>query len=213
MSEINPEEGKTSEGQNLDGESTVKTEEEMNEEELDALHASEKFIEEFDPEKLGDLDDEQLTELKKQLGSAKTTIAQKRHYRTKLVELEKGGNGKPLEKKEEKPAAPAAKKEEETRGVDPQVATEFRLDHPEYSKDVAKKILEHAGAYNISPEEATKDPLMQAFIKGANATEDAEGASVTPSQTSGGAVAERDWSNASPQEMEEARNKILFPDN
>ena len=113
----------------------VKPEEEMTEEELKALHEDEKFIEEFDPKDLQD--EEKRAELEKRLGSAKTTLAQKRHYQGKVKEA--GKAGKPA------PAAPAAKPAETPapaateKKVDPQVATEFRLDHPELTKEQQKK--------------------------------------------------------------------------
>lgn len=178
----------------------------MTEEELKALHEDEAFIENFDPKDLNDPD--KSAELEKRLASAKTTIHQKRHYR----DLAKAGKpGKPAN------AAPAAKPNpapvaaEDKKGIDPQVATDFRLDHPELTKEQQKKVIAHAEAYKITPEDALKDPLMQKYIESTTAKEDVEDASPAPGRRSGTSIGERDWSGATPAEMEAARQKMLYP--
>lgn len=187
----------------------VKPEEEMTEDELKVLHEAEDFISNFDPADLAD--PEKAAELEEKLKSAKTTVAQKRHYRDQVTKLK----GTPAPTAPTGPTAPAApapeKKTEEVKGIDPNVATEFRLDHPELSKEQAKKILQHAAAYQITPEEALKDPLMVQYVQSTTNNEDAEDASPAPANQPGGSIAERDWSNATPKEMEAARNKMLYP--
>ena len=176
----------------------------MTADELKALHEDEDFIATFseedkkDPEKVEKLNEAILR-------SAQTTVHQKRHYR----ELA-GKNGKAPEKKEE-PAAPTAQEKKDEKKVDPIVAQDFRIDHPELSKEQQLKVIAHAGAYGITPEEAFKDPMIQAYIKNTNVQEDVEEGSPAPSRKAGGGIAEKDWSNATPAEMVEARRKIEYP--
>lgn len=191
--------------ENKDGQNpapVAKPEEEMTAEELTALHADEDFIAKFseedkaDPEKVAQLNEAILR-------SAQTTVHQKRHYR----ELAKAGKGEPAKKEE--PVVTKQDKVDEKK-VDPQIATDFRIDHPELTKEQQLKVIAHAGAYSISPEEALKDPLMQGYIKNSTAQEDVEDASPSPTRKSGSGIADKDWSTASPAEMEAARNKMLY---
>lgn len=187
----------------------IKGEEEMTEDELTALHADEDFIVNFseadkeDPDKVAQLNEAILR-------SAQTTVHQKRHYRTKLGEAKPADPATPAT-----PAAPAPKPTEQEKKdekkVDPQVATDFRLDHPELSKDQQLKVIAHAGAYGTTPEEALKDPMIVGYIKGSQTAEDVEDASVAPSRKASSDIADKDWSNASPAEMEAQRNKMLYP--
>jgi len=194
-------------GQNQNADD-FKSEDEMTEEELTALHESEDFIANFQPEDTEDAD--KAAELLEKLASAKTTIAQKKHYREKFNELNEKSTPAPTGSTG--PAAPAdEKKTDEVKRVDPQVATDFRLDHPELSKEVAKKVIEHAAAYGNSPEEALKDPLMESFVKNANAQEDVDEASPAPGSPGSGEIAEKDWSNATSEEMDAERNKMMYP--
>lgn len=184
----------------------TKPEEEMTEEELTALHADEDFIANFSKED-GE-DPEKVTQLNEAiLRSAQTTIHQKRHYRTKA------GEAKPAA-----PAAPAtpepkptAQEKKDEKKVDPQVATDFRLDHPELSKDQQLKVIAHAGAYNVTPEEALKDPMIESYLKSSSTAEDVDEASMAPGHQAGGAIADKDWSTATPAEIEAQRNKMLYP--
>lgn len=188
----------------------AKPEEEMTEEELNALHADEDFIANFseedkkDPEKVNQLNEALLR-------SAQTTIHQKRHYRGKVQELTKpaapAAPAAPATPAE--PAKPTAQDKQDEKKVDPNVATNFRLDHPELSKDQQLKVIAHAGAYGITPEEALEDPLMKSYIATTNTQEDVDGASPAPATPAGAGVADRDWSTATPEEIEAARNKIL----
>ncbi|MCK4829391.1 hypothetical protein KA005_77420, partial [bacterium] len=172
----------------------TKGEEDMTEDELTALHADEDFIANFKDEDHND--PEKVTKLQEALKSAKTTIAQKKHYRGKYQAATKP----PVEKK---PAPkPTEKDSKDEKKVDPQVATEFRLDHPELSKEQQLKVIAHAGAYGNTPEEALKDPLMQGYIKSGQAKEDVEDASVSPARKAGTGIADRDWSTATPAEIE-----------
>lgn len=183
----------------------AKPEEEMTKEELEALHADEDFIANFsdadkeDPEKVAKLNEAILR-------SAQTTVHQKRHYR----ELAK--NGKPAAPKPAETPAPTPQEKKDEKKVDPQVATDFRIDHPELTKDQQLKVIAHAGAYGILPEDALKDPLMQSYIKSTTTQEDVEDASPAPRTKSGTGIADRDWSNATPAEMEAARTKMLYKD-
>lgn len=191
----------------------VKPEEEMTQEELDALHGDEDFIANFkeedkqDPEKVEKLNEALLR-------SAQTTIHQKRHYRTKLQDATKPADPQkpadPAAPANQKPAESTAQDKQDEKKVDPNVATNFRLDHPELSKDQQLKVIAHAGAYGITPEAALEDPLMQSYISTTNTQEDVEGASPAPATPGGTGVADRDWSKATVEEVEAARNKILY---
>lgn len=181
----------------------AKPEEEMTDDELSALHADEDFIANFSEDDKND--PEKVTALNEAiLRSAQTTVHQKRHYR----ELAKAGKTTPPAPVT--PAAPTAKDKADEKKVDPQIATDFRLDHPELTKEQQLKVIAHAGAYGIPPEDALKDPLMQSYIKSSQVQEDVEDASPSPSRKAGAGIADRDWSNATPAEMEAARNKMLF---
>lgn len=186
-----------------------KSEEDMNEEELQALHGDEEFIANFseedkkDPEKVEKLNEALLR-------SAQTTIHQKRHYRTKLQETTKPGEpAKPDEAKPAEPAKPTEQDKKDEKKVDPNVAMNFRIDHPELSKEQQLKVIAHAGAYGIDPEDALSDPLMQSYIERSNTAADVEGASPAPATPGGAGVADKDWTNAPAEEVEAARNKIL----
>ena len=185
----------------------------MTEEELTALHADEDFIANFKEEDKAD--EEKVTKLNEALlRTAQTTIHQKRHYRGKVQELTKPADpaapaaAAPATPAE--PAKPTTQDKKDEKLVDPNVATNFRLDHPELSKDQQLKVLAHAGAYGIDPEKALEDPLMKSYIASTNTQEDVEGASPAPATPGGAGVADRDWSTASPEEVEAARNKILY---
>lgn len=182
----------------------AKPEEEMTADELTALHADEDFIANFSEDDKQDADKvAQLNEAI--LRSAQTTIHQKRHYR----EIAKGGKPAPATSPAPAPKPTVQEKADEKK-VDPQVATDFRLDHPELTKAQQLKVIAHAGAYSITPEEALKDDLIQQFIANTTTQEDVEDASLSPARKSGTGIGDRDWSNATPAEMEAARNKMLY---
>lgn len=190
----------STEGQNPDATPEVKMEEDMTEEELKELNDAEEFISKFSEEDFQDT--EKVEKLEAALKSAKTTVAQKKHFRELLKKA-----------KDENPEATVTteKKEIKVEGIDPAVSTEFRLDHPELSKVQAKKVLEHAGAYKIDPEMALADPLMQKYIEGTNTREDVDDASPTPAVTGGGEIGTKDWSKATQAEMDAQRNKMMYP--
>lgn len=185
----------------------VKLEEDMSTEELAALKESESFIENFKEEDFADPD--KTEELRKRLADAKTTVHQKRHYRDKVGEL-----STKLKEKDTPPATPPKvekpEKKDDEGDIDPQVANEFRFDHPELSKDVAKTVLKHAKAYKISPEEALKDPLMQKYVKEELDKKDIDDATITPGNRGGqGPGDKKDWSTASEKEVTAERNRIM----
>lgn len=184
----------------------AKPEEEMTTDELAALHADEDFIANFKEEDKNDADKViQLNEAI--LRSAQTTVHQKRHYR----ELAKAGKPAAAAAPTTPAPKPTAEEKADEKKVDPQIATDFRLDHPELSKAQQMKVLAHAGAYGILPEQALADPLMVQYIQSTNTKEDVEDASPAPKQGAGSGIGDRDWSNATPAEMEAARNKMLYP--
>lgn len=192
-------------GENQEGEINV---EDLTQEQLAEIEESEKFILDFKDEDYDDPD--KVEELKKHHARAKTTIHQKRHFRDKVgtltTEIETLKKGpKPAAKKPEGGAPEAG------ASIDATVALEFRQDHPELSKEVAKEVVAHAKAYNITPEEALAKPFMQAYIKSLNKEEDIDEASPA-SKNRGGAgsgIEKKDWSNASQAEIEEQRRKMM----
>lgn len=179
----------------------------MTQEELTALHEAEDFITNFDESDL--IDPDKSAELMEKLKSAKTTIAQKRHYRDKYQEVSKGG--KPTHPAKPEPVVPPQKTEDQKKEISSSERVEFRQDHPELPKEVVKEISDHASAYGISMEDALKKPIIQKYIKDVQDVEDIEGASVGPTHRPSSGVAEKDWSNASAEEMNQQRLKILHP--
>ena len=180
----------------------------MTEDQLKELHAAEDFIAAFDPKDLADPD--KAAELEAKLATAKTTVAQKRHYRDKFNELSNAGKGATGATGPAAPAPTAQEKKDEKK-VDPQLATDFRIDHPELTKAQQLKVIAHAGAYGMTPEEALKDDMIQAYIKNTTTADDVDDASPAPARRAGGTIADKDWSNATPAEMDAARNKMLYP--
>ena len=181
-------------------------EENMTKEELEALHADEDFIANFSEE--DKQNPEKVTELNEAiLRSAQTTVHQKRHYRGKAE-----SSGKPAAAAPTTPdQKPTVQEKKDEKKVDPQIATDFRIDHPELTKEQQLKVIAHAGAYGTLPEDALKDPMIQSYIKSSQTADDVEDASMAPGGHSQGAIADKDWSNATPAEIEAERNKMLYP--
>jgi hypothetical protein len=182
----------------------IKLESEMSPEELAEITASEDFILGFKEEDYDDPD--KLAELKQHQEKLKTTVHQKRHYRDKYQEAIKPPEKKPEEKKPEKKEVSTTP---EKKGIERTDLVEFRQDHPELSKEVAKEVAEHATAYGISLEEALKKPIIQKYIQDQNTKNDVEDAGITPGNRAGSGLEKKDWSSASEAEITAARNKIL----
>lgn len=204
MNKIMSEETKTPE---------VKMDSELSPEELTAQTENEDFILNFSEEDSQDPDKvEKLNEL---LKDAKTTIHQKRHYRSKFEEATKPPETPEVPKPEvpktpETPAVPATPVTPED-GVDPVKKITFRQDHPELPKEVAEQIFAHADAYKIDPEEALKSDLIQNYIENTKNSADVVDASIPPGGAPGSEVGKKDWSTASQTDVEAQRNKILNP--
>ena len=179
----------------------------MTQEELTALHEAEDFIAGFDEADLSDPD--KTAELTEKLKSAKTTIAQKRHYRDKYQEATKAAKPTPPEKPA--PVTPPQKPESETKEISSSERVEFRQDHPELSREVVKEIADHAAAFGISMEDAFKKPIIQKYVKDVQDAEDVENASVGPTHRPSSGVAEKDWSTATREEIDKQRLAILHP--
>ena len=178
----------------------------MSAEDLQALKENEEFLLNVKDEDFEDPD--KVTEITKRLKDAQTTIHQKRHYREKVVELNEKLKTPPAPKPPET-KAPEKKADEAPKGVDPVKALEFRQDHPELSKDVAKEILEGALAYGITPEEYLKKPMVQKYVQDQKTKEDVEDGSIAPGNRSGSEAEKKDWSSASQKDIEAERNRIL----
>lgn len=185
--------------------------EKLTPEQIAAIDASDEFIVNFKEEDYDDPD--KVEELRKHVENSKTTIHQKRHFRDKALKLEdqiKTGSGKPAEKKEEKkpdnngqPADGAAKV------VDPTQIVNFRLDNPSYSKEVISEITRLAGAFGVSMEEVAASETGKAVIKNIESRNDNADATLPPARRAGTGIEKRDWSNATPAEIEAQRNLIL----
>jgi len=187
----------------------VKLEDQMTPEELQAQTEAEDFVVGFKDEDYEDPD--KVEKLKGAQKLLATTIHQKRHYRGKVEELSKPATpAKPEEKKPETPATPTTPGGETTNQVDPYKVVTFRQDHPELSRDVVKEIVEYAGSLKIDPEEALAKPLVQSMIKNAQTAEDVADASTAPEYRGTSGTEKRDWSTATPQEVEAQRNKIMY---
>lgn len=186
--------------------------EKLTPEQIAAIDASDEFIVNFKEEDYDDPD--KVEELRKHVENSKTTIHQKRHFRDKATKLEeqlKGdGSGKPPVKKEEKKPENNGKPEDgAAKVVDPTQIVNFRLDHPEYSKDIVAEITRLAGAFGVSMEEVAASETGKAVIKNIESRNDNADAALPPSRKAGTGIEKRDWSNATPAEIEAQRNLIL----
>lgn len=172
-------------------------------EQIAEIDKAEEFILGFKDEDYNDPD--KLDELKEAQKKAITTIHQKRHFREKVTELE--GKLKPAAPG--KPAATAPAATDDKKGVEPYQIVTFRQDNPTYAKATVEEITRIAGAFGISMEEAAASETGKAVIKSLENKESNLDAGIAPSRKSGTGLEKRDWSNATPAEMEAQRNKIL----
>lgn len=177
-------------------------------EQIQEIEQSEEFVLNFKDDDFNDPDKSE--ELKKHLAQTRTTIHQKRHFRDKVKELETkvAPAGTPA------PAAPTKTQEQQAaadanKGVDPNLALTFRVDHPELPKEAAEEIIRHAGAYGVTPEQAMESPVIKSYLSTVKIKNEVEDASVTPGTQSATGLEKRDWSNASPQEIAAERNRII----
>lgn len=184
----------------------VKPEEEMTEEERTALQESENFILNFKDE---DMEDEGKRDaLQKALKNAQTTVHQKKHYREKVGELttelkkytkDGDGNGN------SSTPAPVASPEAPASTA----MIEFRQDHPTLTKEAVKEIFAYAAANKTTPDEALKSPVIAAYLKSLDTKADVEDASVEPAAPAGSDIGKRDWSRATPKEIEQQRAAVM----
>lgn len=186
-------------GENLDNKNQFKSEEEMTPAELQAEKEREELILNFKAE---DLQDEtKKAALEEALKNSKTTIAQKRHFREKYNEL-KGAV---------KPAVETKTEKTETADEGSSVMLELRQDNPWMTKEVAKEIVATAKSRNESVETTMQRPYIASWLLQIKADLEVENASLAPSKKGGGGsgATERDWSQASPEDMEKQRIKIM----
>lgn len=167
------------------------------------IEKAEEFILGFKDEDYNDPD--KLEELKQAQKKAVTTIHQKRHFRDKVTELE----GKLKPEKPGKPAVAAPADDGAKKGVDPVQVVTFRQDNPSYAKATVEEITRIAGAFGVSMEEAAATETGKAVIKSLENKEANADASIAPSRKSGTGLEKRDWSNATPAEMDAERHRIL----
>lgn len=179
----------------------IKLDEELSADELKAQQQNEDFIANFKEEDLAD--EEKSKQLKDALKTAKTTVAQKRHYRTKYQEATKP---KAAEKPNEQPTKPAASDDSK------EVILELRQDNPWMSKETAAEVVRLSKANNESVEATLKRTYVASWLEKEKNAADVESASVTPKRNGGGAadsMGDKDWSNATPEEMEKKRLEIM----
>lgn len=189
--------------------------EKLTPEQIAAIDASDEFIVNFKEEDYDDPD--KVEELRKHVENSKTTIHQKRHFRDKatkleadLVEAGKAGKaGKPPVKKDDKPGNDGKADDGAAKVVDPTQIVNFRLDNPSYSKEVITEITRLAGAFGVSMEEVAASETGKAVIKSIESRNDNADATLPPSRKAGTGIEKRDWSNATPAEIEAQRNLIL----
>jgi len=182
----------------------------LTEDQIKEIETSEEFVLNFKDEDYADPD--KVEELRKHLATTKTTIHQKRHFRDKVKELEGKGKNPDPANPQATPTVDAQKQatEDAKKGVDPSVALTFRVDHPELSKDAANEVIRHAGAYNVTPEEALESPVIKSYLATIKTKTEVEDASIPPGNNpSATGLEKRDWSNATPQEIEAQRHKIM----
>lgn len=180
--------------------------EKLTAEQIEEIEASDKFIVEFTEDDYNDPD--KVEELRKHMERSKTSIHQKRHFRDKAGRLEKELATKvPGKKENENPPAPKA--EDKKSVVEPYQIVTFRQDNPSMSKETVAEISKLAGAFGISMEEAAASETGKAVIKTLENKESNADASIAPSRKTGAGLEKKDWSTASPAEMEAQRNRIL----
>ncbi len=192
------------EGENLE----IKLEEEMTPEELTQLEADEKFILEFKDEDLDN--DEKKEQLQKALNNTKSTIAQKKHYRTKFQDLEKqvgqhaNGDGKKKEEKAAPNAADLAEKEETNKRI---AISDLRLDG--FNRDQAVKVYEAAKSMGTSVDKFMQSEVGKAFLEKVKDQGDVEGASFTPKNRTNTPASDKiDWAKATPEQIKAHRTKV-----
>lgn len=135
----------------------------------------------------------------------KTTISQKRHFRTKAQKLEEqskngGQGGKENKDKNEKKETGASAER-----------LEFRQDHTDIPREAVDEIEKYAKAHNQTMEQALSGSLfLQSFVKQVKEKKKNESAGLGGNSgrkpNAGGG---KDWSQASPQEIEKERNRIM----
>lgn len=155
-----------------------------------------------DPEKVKKLED-----IQKNNKLLKTTIQQKNHWRQKATA------NKP------EPAAPAktpkapVKTETDTKDqrYSGDALTDFRLDHRELDKATVSEIVKYAKANDCTLDEAMKAEPIKIMVREKAKKEDVEDASINSNQNRKPAsgIAARDWTNASREEIEKERLRIM----
>lgn len=168
----------------------------------DKEKADEDFLLDFKNEDIED--DGKRDQLVEALKNAKTTIAQKRHFREKLRNYEK----QEAEKTPVKPGKATPAQEVDNSG---QLVLELRQDNPWMSKDAAKEVVRLAKVYGESLSKTVRRPMVADWLKKEKNSRSAEEASIAPKNKGGGSapaapssIAERDWSKASFEELQAA---------
>ncbi len=158
-----------------------------------------------DPDKVA-----RLEKIQKDANVLKTAIHQKNHFKEKLGK--NGGGQAPKPAAAAAPAKPAASASQpaEDQRWNSQAVTDFRLDNPGIPKEVVNSVVRFAKANSMTLDEAAADPVMKKIINEKKVATEVEDASIAPTgRKSSSGVATRDWSNASREEIDAQRRKMM----
>ena len=187
-----------------------KNEEEMSAEELVEMQTAEEFVQNWNKESksIKDATDEDIATLEKSVKLLATISHQKKHFREKVIDLEKKlkdakpGDTKPTAPKEDVPAG----------DVIDEKYLKIELRQEGYTNEQAKKIVDAmkvAGLKTI--EELQSSEIFKPFLekmKDDDAVEDASFGKTTKPKTPL-ASDNFDWSKATPAQIEAHRNKVM----
>ncbi len=174
---------------------------ELTPEQQKAQEEAEEFILNFKDEDLKD--DEKVKSLETALKSAKTTVAQKRHFREKLAQATEA-------KAPEQGSKATEVKTEKQEDNSSSIIVDLRMDNPWMTKDVAAEIVRISKANNESVEATLKRPYISKWLSEEKSSKEVEQASISSSSKAGsGGASQRDWSTATPEEMEKERARIM----
>ena len=197
------DEGSGGDGSSKDNQSKkVKSKKEDDDEEQEK---NEDFILNFKDEDMED--DEQRERLMEALKNAKTTVAQKRHFRQKLQDYEAG------EQKKKPQKSSSAAKPTQAYDDSPTLIVELRQDNPWMTKEVAAEVVRQSKLNGESLAKTVKRPMVAAWLKKEKEAKQVDDATITPTRKGAGSNgnvekndANRDWSNATKEEIERQRN-------
>lgn len=134
------------------------------------------------------------------------TVAQKNHFRDKAKRLaeENAQLKKDLDAKKPTQKKPVSK---EARSTSSTERTDFRFDHPELKSSTVDQIEAYARSKGISLRESVKDPVVKILIRKAQKRSENANSSTAPSHRSQPTKRQKDWSQASKDELEKEASR------